>query len=75
MNVNEKQIERGRDEGRVHLTIKGEKKTEEVGNVVMGKWKEGGERLNAFIRKEVTWERHVRMKILWSNPVLLILEN
>ena len=50
---------RGRDEGRVHFTIKGELKTEEVGNAVMVKWKEGGENL-----KEVTWERQVRMKIL-----------
>ena len=55
---------RGRDEGRVHFTIKGELKAEEVGNAVMGKWKEGGENLNAFINKEVTWERQVRMKIL-----------
>ena len=55
---------RGRDEGRVHFTIKGEIKIEEVGNAVMGKWKEGGENINAFINKEVTWERQVRMKII-----------
>jgi hypothetical protein len=55
---------RGREEGRVHFRIKGEMKAEEVGNAVMGKWKEGGENVNAFVNKEVTWERQVRMKIL-----------